>query len=585
MKGNNVNGNELKLLSDKNICRQILKYEHMRSVHLPQNLGKEINNHEINIKHKIRISHMNEEEKSKILKLCQTYADCFYQEDKKLTSTKATSHCIRVKSENPIHVKSFRYSYHLKEEIQNQIRKLIKDEVIRPSNSPYSSPVWIVPKKIDASGKRKYRMVIDYSKLNENTFDDRYPLPRMEDILENLGKCSYFSTLDLAQGFHQIPLHSNSIEKTAFTVENGHYEYIRMPFGLKNAPASFQRMIDKILMKYFYKFCFVYMDDSVIFSKSLPKHLQHIKLIFEELKQFNLKMQLDKSEFLKKGVPFLGHIITPDGIKPNPEKMKAIVEYPIPKTQKEIKAFLGLSGYYRKFIKDYAKITKLLTNALRKGEAINIKDTNYIEAFNKCKELITNTPILQYPDFDKKFHITSDASNVAVGAVLSQEGHPISFFSRTLNSAEQNYSTIEKELLAIVEVCRHFRSYVYGRKFIIETDHKPLTWLWSLKTPNSKLIRWRIKLEEYDYEVKYRKGCENHVADGLSRVEINALESDNDEDDLISMIPQNSENERHSNESCADDETMHTSEENPSFTLLITDNNIHALLKMVEIMI
>ncbi|KAL7297542.1 hypothetical protein TKK_0009902 [Trichogramma kaykai] len=545
--------------------------------------GKEINNHEINIKDKIRTSHMNEEGKSKILKLCQTYADCFYQKDKKLTSTNATSHCIRVKSENPIYVKSFRYPYHLKEEIQNEIRKLIKDEVIRPSNSPYSSPVWIIPKKIDASGKRKYRMVIDYRKLNENTIDDRYPLPRMEDILENLGKCSYFSTLDLAQGFHQIPLHSNSIEKTAFTVENGHYEYIRMPFGLKNAPASFQRMMDKILMKYLYKFCFVYMDDIVIFSKSLQEHLQHIKLIFEELKQFNLKMQLDKSEFLRKEVPFLGHIITSDGIKPNPEKIKAIVEYPIPKTQKEIKAFLGLSGYYRKCIKDYAKITKPLTNALRKGEAINIKETNYIEAFNKCKELITNAPILQYPDFDKKFHITSDASNVAVGAVLSQEGHPISFFSRTLNSAEQNYSTIEKELLAIVEACRHFRSYVYGRKFVIEKDHKPLTWLWSLKTPNSKLIRWRIKLEEYDYEVKYRKGCENHVADGLSRVEINALESDNDEDDLVSMIPQNSENEQHSNESCADDETMHTSEENPSFTLPITDKNIHAFTHSIII--
>uniref|UniRef100_A0ABD2W254 Reverse transcriptase RNase H-like domain-containing protein n=1 Tax=Trichogramma kaykai TaxID=54128 RepID=A0ABD2W254_9HYME len=270
-------------------------------------------------------------------------------------------------------------------------------------------------------------------------------------------------------------------------------------------------------------------------------------------KQFNLEMTLDKSEFLRKEVPFLGHIITPDGIKPNPEKIKAIVEYSIPKTQKEIKAFLAVS----------------------KEETINIKDTNYIEAFNKCKELITNAPTLQYPDFDKKFHITSDASNVVVGAVLFQGGHPNSFFSRTLNSAEQNYSTIEKELLAIVEACRNFRPYVYGRKFIIETDHKPLRWLWSLKIPNSKFIRWMIKLEEYDYEVKYRKGCKNHVAHGLRRVEINVLESDNDEDDLISMILQNSENEQHSNESCADDETMHTSEENQSFTLPITHKNIH----------
>ncbi|KAL7306691.1 hypothetical protein TKK_0001364 [Trichogramma kaykai] len=388
----------------------------------------------------------------------------------------------------------------------------------------------------------------------------------MEDILENLGKCTYFSTLDLAQGFHQIPLDEDSMKKTAFTVENGHYEYSRLPFGLKNAPASFQRMMDKILMKYLYKFCFVYVDDIVIFSKSLQEHLQHIKLIFEELKQFNLKMQLDKSEFLRKEVPFLGHIITPDGIKPNPEKINAIIEYPIPKTQKQIKAFLGLSGYYRKFIKDYAKITKPLTLSLKKNAKINVKDPTYIEAFNKCKELITNAPILQYPNFDEQFHITSDASNFAIGAVLSQKGHPISYFSRTLNSAEQNYSTIEKELLAIVEACRHFRPYVYGRKFIIETDHKPLTWLWSLKTPNCRLIRWKIKLEEYDYEIKYKKGCENKVADALSRIEINARETEQENDDEMSIIPQ-----------CSDDqETIHTAEEDPVFSLPITDKNIHA---------
>ena len=167
-------------------------------------------------------------------------------------------------------------------------------------------------------------MVIDYRQLNDHTIEDKYPLPRMDNILENLGQCSYFSTLDLAQGFHQIPANKNSIEKTAFTVENGHYEYVRMPFGLKNAPATFQRLMNRILMKYLHKFCFVYMDDIIIFSKSLQEHLQHLKLIFEELKQYDLKIQLDKSEYLRKEVPFLGHIITADGIKPNPDKIKVL---------------------------------------------------------------------------------------------------------------------------------------------------------------------------------------------------------------------------------------------------------------------
>ena len=439
--------------------------------------------------------------------LCQKHNDCFYREDEKLSATTAVLHNIRTKDDHPIYVKSFRYPYHLKEVIQEQVRKLLKDERIQPSNSPYSSPVWVVPKKQNASGEKKWRMVINYRKLNDVTIEDKYPLPRMEDILENFGKCAYFTTLDLAQGFHQIKVDKESIEKTAFTLEHGHYEYIRMPFGLKNALATFQRMMGKVFRKYLHKFCFVYMDDIVIFSKSLQEHLQHLKLIFDELKNYGLKIQLDKSEFLRKEVPLLGHIIVLDG-----------------------------TGYYRKFIRDYAKIAKPLTNVLKKGEKIDCQNTKYIQAFNKLEEIISNAPILTYPDFTKTCCITSDASNVSVEAVLSQDKHQlISCYSRTLNSTEQNYSTIEKELLAIVEACRHFRPYIFGRKFIIETNHKPLTCLWSLKTPNSRLIRWRIKLEEYDFEIRYKEGCENSVADALSRIEINAQEEN---DDLLSMVSQ-----------------------------------------------
>lgn len=491
---------------------------------------------ETNIFQRIRTNHLNSEEKIAITKLCSKFKDIFYSEDTDLTFTSKIKHKIRTKDDTPIYVKPFRHPQAMQVEIQNQIRKLLDNKIIRPSISPYGAPVWIVPKKLDASGQKKYRMVIDYRKLNEHTIADKYPLPRIDEILENLGKCTYFTTLDLAQGFHQIEMDPDSIEKTAFTVNNGHYEYLRLPFGLCNSPSTFQRMMDEILKEYLYKFAFVYMDDVVIFSKSLQDHLLHIRTIFQKFREINLKIQLDKSEFLCKEVAFLGHLITPEGIKPNPSKIEAVQKFPIPKTIKEIKSFLGLVGYYRRFISNFAKITSPMTKCLKKGSKININDPEYIESFELCKQLLTNAPILKYPDFNKPFTLTTDASNVAVGGVLSQNHRPIGYYSRTLNSAEKNYSTIEKELLAIINCSKHFRPYLFGQKFTVETDHNPLVWLSKIKEPNSRLVRWRLKLEEFDFNVVYKRGLENKVADALSRVELHVNEID-----ALSTTPQISE--------------------------------------------
>lgn len=484
----------------------------------------------------IRVSHLNNEEKRRILDLCQKYKDVFYREDCDLTFTNAVKHRIITTDEEPVFVKPYRYPHAMKEEIHRQVKTLLDSKMIRPSVSPYSSPVWVVPKKLDASGERKFRMVIDYRKLNEKTVEDRYPIPRIDEILDNLGKSTYYSTLDLAQGFHQVEMDEKSIEKTAFSAD-GHWEYLRMPYGLKNSPRTFQRVMDNVLKEYLNKFLFVYLDDIVVFSKSLDEHIQHLTLVFKRLREYNLKAQLHKCEFLRKEVEYLGHVITPDGIKPNPGKIEAIVKYPIPKTVKEIKQFLGLIGYYRRFCMGFAKLVQPMTKCLKKNAKIDIKDPEYIRAFDTCKELLTNAPILAYPDFEKPFTLTTDASNVALGSVLSQNNRPIAYYSRTLNSAEKNYSTIEKELLAILASVRHFRPYLYGRHFTIFTDHNPLCWLYKIKEPNSRLVRWKLKLDEYQFDIQYKKGRENSVADALSRIEINHLQKGKEPADQMSMVP------------------------------------------------
>lgn len=291
---------------------------------------------------------------------------------------------------------------------------MLNQGIIRHSYSPWSSPVWVVPKKTDPSNKQKWRLVIDYRKVNEKTISDRYPLPNINEILDKLGKCVYFTTLDLASGFHQIEMEPKHIQKTAFTVEGGHYEYVRMSFGLKNAPSTFQRVIDNVLRELVGKICLVYIDDIIIFSTSLQEHIQSITKVFDKLRESNFKIQMGKCEFLRKEIAFLGHIITTQGIKPNPAKVHVIKNFPIPKTRREIKAFIGLISYYRKFIKDLAKLTIPITTNLKKDAKITI-DREYMIEFETCKNILTNDPILQHPDFEKPFVLTTGASKFCSG--------------------------------------------------------------------------------------------------------------------------------------------------------------------------
>lgn len=533
---------------------------------------------------KLRTDHLNEEEKRNLKSLCSQYADVFYLENEPLTFTNKIKHSIKTSDEVPVYTKSYRYPYIHRQEVQEQIHKMLEQGIIQPSESAWSSPIWVVPKKADASGKVKWRIVIDFRKVNEKTLDDKYPIPNIADVLDKLGNCHYFTTLDLASGFYQVEMKPDDVPKTAFNVEHGHFEFLRMPMGLKNSPSTFQRVMDNVLRDLQNTICLVYLDDIIVFSTSLQEHMVNLQKVFQRLRESNFKIQMDKSEFLKIETAYLGHIISKDGIKPNPDKISAIQNYPLPKTATEIKRFLGLLGYYRKFIPDFARITKPMTQCLKKGSKITM-DQSYVECFEKCKTLLVNDPILQYPDFTKDFILTTDASNLAIGAVLSQgtvgADKPIAYASRTLNTSEINYSTIEKELLAIVWATKYFRPYLFGRKFKIITDHRPLQWVMSLKDPNSRLTRWRLKLSEYDFTVVYKQGKYNTNADALSR--INCIELHNDETSSIIVNP--SECPPTLAEPASADEsrtlTAHTDAENPILEVPITDDPLNKFHRQI----
>lgn len=521
----------------------------------------------------IRDSHMNDEEKRAIKTVLERNREILYVESEKLTFTHKIRHNIRTTDNIPVHSKSYKYPYVYEREVQEQVKKMLTDGIIKESISPYTSPVWVVPKKSDASGRKKFRLVIDYRKLNEKTINDKYPIPEITDILDKLGRAKYFSTIDLVSGFHQIQLADEDTEKTAFSVNGGKYEFTRMPFGLKNAPATFQRVMDCILRELIGICCFVYMDDIIIFSSSLDEHIKHLKLVLQKLKEAKLKIQLEKCEFFRKETQFLGHTVSEDGVRPNNDKIKVIKQWPIPKSEKEIRQFLGILGYYRRFIKDFAKIVKPLTNLLRKD--IEFEITPEIEAcFEKCKELLTLDPVLIYPDFSKEFILTTDASNYAVGAVLSQgpvgKDRPIAYASRTLNKTEERYSTTEKEFLAIVWAVNHFRPYLHGRKFKMFTDHKPLTF--SFTNANDRIIRGKLALEEFNYELIYKPGKQNVVADALSRVEMNQEVNANSQSSL-DVEPSEQGNDSADDES--DDMTIHSADTSDDYFIPCTERPIN----------
>ena len=377
-------------------------------------------------------------------------------------------------------------------------------------------------------------------KVNAVTRKDSFPTPLVSDIRDALSGTKYFSTLDLKSGYWQIEMHPESREKTAFVTHNG-LEFSVMPFGLTNSGASFQRLMGHILRGLEYRFALLYVDDIVIFSKSIDEHLTHLEEVFRRLREANVKLNPKKCSFVKQRIEYLGHVVTPEGIFPDPGKVEVVKNFPKPASLKELKSFLGLANYYRRFIKGFSEIASPLNALTKKGVKFCWSESCAV-AFDRLKRALISAPVLAFPNFDEQFLLYVDASSTGIGFALAQiqsgKEVVIAYNVRGLNQAERNYTTTEREALALVECIKKFQPYLHDRKFVVFTDHSSLRWLMNVKYANGRLARWALLLQQYNFEIIHRPGCQNGNADALSRrpyptTNLNALQQSDPEIEKI----------------------------------------------------
>lgn len=441
----------------------------------------------------------------------------FSQDDYDLGVAKTIKHAIQTESARPIKQSPYRRSPFEQDIIKKEVDKMITMGVIEPSYSPWASPVVLVNKKDGTT-----RFCVDYRKVNSITTKDNYPLPRIQDLVESLSKAKHFSTIDLQSGFWQIDVKEEDREKTAFVTKEGLYQFKKMPFGLCNAPGTFQRLMDRVLDHKHRSYALVYLDDINIYSQTLEDHLVHLRLVFEALEKEGLKIKPSKCEFFKESLDFLGFTILPKGVLPIENKVERISNLPPPTTVKEVRSFLGACNYYRHFIINFEHKSRPLVNLTTKTKAF-IWTKECQEAFDSLKETLTKAPVLAYPDYDVEFRVYVDSSYEGIGAVLVQEQEdgserPVHYISRGLNKHEKNYTVTEIECLGIIFVLKKLRPYLYGpKKFTIFTDHRALECLKPNPILSKRIQRWIIYMTQFNMDIRYIKGKENIIADFLSR--------------------------------------------------------------------
>ena len=446
--------------------------------------------------------------------LLKKYESQFTQDETSTGTTSLTSMSIDAGTADPVSQKPYPIAMKHYEWVRNEIEKLLTAKVIHSSHSSWSAPIIVVPK-----GDGGKCLVIDYRALNKITRKFTWQMPKVEDIFSKLNRATYFTTLDLCTGYHHIPLDKSSIPKTAFNSPFGKYEYIKVLFRLAQAPAYFQELMTGILKDI--PFAIAYLDDIIIFSKTPQEHLSHICMVFEKLKTANLSMKKSKCNFFSSEIQYLGHILSATGIQPLPSKTQAIQHMNPPTTPKQVRAFLGLVRYYRKFIKGFTKIAKLLTLLTRQQVKFDWTPEHQA-AFTHLKDAIVQAPILHYPNPNKTYIVYTDASDDACGAQLSPEQDgtefPVAFLSHTFSETECKWSTTKQEAFGVCYAITKWNYYLQGASIIIQNDHKLLTQFLNGKNANNKVNRWSLELATYSITFEWISGAKNKAADCLSRL-------------------------------------------------------------------
>ena len=460
-----------------------------------------------------KLSHLPLVQRKELAEVITQYREVFPDVPSK---TNLIEHDVDVGDSAPIKQHPYRVSPMKKELLDKEVQYMLKNDIIEESQSNWSSPCILVPKHDGG-----FRFCTDFRKVNDKTKSDSFPIPRIADCIDQIGNAKFVSTFDMLKGYWQVPLTQRAREISAFVTPSGLYQYKVMPFGMKNAPATFQRMVNKLVRDI--DGCEGYIDDVVIFSDNWSDHIRQIKRFFQIMREAKLTINLMKSEFGKATVKYLGHIVGQGQVRPLDAKIQTIVKYPIPTSRKELARFLGMAGYYRNFCLNFSDIAAPLTNLLSKRVKFVWTDDCQL-AFDKVKLLLQKSPVLKSPDYEKPFKLIIDSSDVGTGSVLVQEAsdgldHPVSYFSKKFLKYQKNYSVVEKETLGLVLALEHFDVYLGSTPFKIKvyTDHNPLTFLKTMKNKNQRLVRWSLALQEYNLEIQHIPGSENVVADALSR--------------------------------------------------------------------
>ena len=473
-------------------------------------------NNELEFLNKIDIGKLSNEEKQKVIELLRNYPHVFSQGPTDLGFTDKIVHKIETTNDKPVNKKSYRMEHSKREALEKEVKDLMDARVIQHSTSLYNAPVLLVRKK-DGS----FRLVIDYRALNSVTKDENWPLPNINDIFDSLKGNTYFSSLDLKSGYFQCAIRESDQCKTAFEANGKKYEFTRVPMGLKSSPVTFSKLMSLILSEKKLPTAWIYLDDILCVNKTFDDHLNNLKEVFQLFEKNNLKLQPAKCHLFQEEVVFLGHKLTREGVVPNKSLIEAVKNYGRPKNAKNVKQYLGLINFYRRFIPNLAKISVPLVNLTRKNQKFKWSSEEE-KAFQHLKCCLLKSPVLIYPDLQKDFVIHADASDFAIGAVLGQlddnnDMQAIAYMSRKLNDVESRYSTTDRELLSIVYAVKQFHPYIYGRKTKLYTDHKSLLYLQNLSNPSDRHLRYILKLQTYNLELIHKPGKANLCADALSR--------------------------------------------------------------------